>query len=400
MAVVSKLITSSLKAFALDMLSVAQLDFLNSKANAGPQVEAASVLRVRSPRTPKTPKTPKTPTSPYPHTRGSTPSSGVASAFNMHVIREVAQMREAFTSMTSGLQSFARYMDPNVVHLILESRREAKLGVAPAELTIFFSDIAGFTTIAEALPPAIFMDILAEYLDEMSGVIMESSGVVGEFIGDSIMAWWNDPIVLGPGHTAIGIRAALEQQERLAALRNKWLGQDLPEVRARMGLARGSVFAGNIGSRQRMKYGLVGDSVNLASRLEGLCKTYCVDILIEDKARAAPGVDEEFWCRPLDLVQVKGRSGWTELFQVVASKRPAGHAPEASEDVRAFVQDFEVIQEFYRNMRFEEAMVAIDAYLARWHGDMPAQILRGRCKELIANAPGNEWSPVNKLDHK
>merc|ERR1719401_3106425 len=114
--------------------------------------------------------------------------------------------------------------------------------------------------------------------------------------------------------------AALWQQRRLGELRQRWCAMGLPEVRARMGLVRGQVLAGNIGSTQRMKYGLVGDRVNLCSRLEGLCKTYGVDILIDGEAAAAPGVAATYHIRPIDVVAAKGRNEASELFELVGRR--------------------------------------------------------------------------------
>merc|ERR1719277_2476628 len=140
----------------------------------------------------------------------------------------------------------------------------------------------------------------------MSSIIMSKNGIVGEFIGDAIMAWWNVPLELGDQHTVMAMDAALQQQRRLSELRQRWCAAGLPEVRARMGLVRGQVLVGNIGSSQRMKYGLVGDTVNLASRLEGLCKRYGVGIMVDDCAARAPQVADRFFLRPVDLVAVKG----------------------------------------------------------------------------------------------
>merc|ERR1719419_2093080 len=158
----------------------------------------------------------------------------------------------------------------------------------------------------------------------MSTIIMDYEGVVGEFIGDGIMAWWNSPRNIGEFHTVRALTAALEQQRRLAELRQQWCMQGMPDVRVRMGLTRGTVHAGNVGSRRRMKFGLVGDSVNFAARLEALCKRYGVGVLVDGSVYDAPEVATCFLCRPLDLVIVKGRSSATELFEVVAM-RPAGN---------------------------------------------------------------------------
>jgi len=310
-------------------------------------------------------------------------------------IREVAEMREAFNYMSNGLRSFSRYMDPNVVKMLVDSNQQARLGMAKGELTIFFSDIANFTTIAEEMEPEDFMNLLHEYLGEMSDCIMEYQGVVGEFIGDAIMAWWNAPVELGPVHTCLALRSAMAQQQLLRKLRVHWRRRGRPEVRVRMGLVCGDVLAGNIGSHSRMKFGLVGDSVNLASRLEGLCKFYGVSVLIEERARNAPQVDETFFCRLVDIVTVKGRSSPTELFELVGLKECLAHSNEYSR----FVEEFGAIHALYRRRAFTQAVEALESYQQGWPDDVPARLLRSRCEALLANPPGDDWSyVVNMLD--
>jgi len=313
-------------------------------------------------------------------------------------IKEVDEMRNAFNYMSNGIRSFARYMDPAVLQMLVDSNRQAQLGVATVDVTVFFSDIANFTTMAEELDPEDFMKLLGEYLQEMSGVIMRYHGVVGEFIGDAIMAWWNAPVAVSR-HTAQALHAALAQQALLSHLRRRWRKCGNPDVRARMGLVRGTVLAGNIGSSARMKFGLVGDSVNLASRLEGLCKRYHVNILIEESARNAEGVEEEFLCRPLDLVIVKGRSNPTEIFELVAS-RDAVAGTEDEGMYRRYVEEFAAIHELYRAKAFSAALQSLHSYLQVWPKDVPAQMLRERCEALIASPPGEGWTPVEKLQEK
>jgi len=313
-------------------------------------------------------------------------------------IREIDNMRRAFAFMVNGLQSFAKYMDPNVVNLLVQSQQQAQLGVAKAEVSVFFSDIANFTTMAETMEPERFMQLLGDYLEEMSRIILEGQGVVGEFIGDAIMAWWNVPLDLGPEHTKLALRCALAQQRRIQELQETWTSQGYPLVRARMGIVRGHVLAGNIGSSRRMKYGLVGDSVNLASRLEGLCKHYSVSVIIDDSARHAPGVEACFFCRVLDLVTVKGRSGTTELFELVASKETLRE--DEAELHRRFVDDFRDVHRLYRAKAFRDALTALEAYLDTWPDDAPANMMRARCEALVAEPPAEDWTPVNKLTHK
>jgi class 3 adenylate cyclase len=316
-------------------------------------------------------------------------------------IREVTELRESFGQLSNGLRSFAKYMDPYVVQLLVQSQRQATLGVAKADVTVFFSDIADFTTIAEELDPNEFMELFSVYLEEMSRIIMDCSGVVGEFIGDCIMAWWNVPVQVGEFHTRVALTAALLQQIKLAELRGSWLQKGLPTVHSRMGLVKGEVLAGNIGSTQRMKYGLVGDSVNLASRLEGLCGRYGVSILVDQTAKNAPGVEQEFFLRPIDLVTVKGRSHPTELFEVVASQSEGAISPSMGHGMcQRYCDDFHKIHTLYRGRQFQAALGALEEYVGLFPNDKAAQIMKARCEVLIGTPPGDDWTPVEKLNKK
>jgi len=327
--------------------------------------------------------------------------TGRLSRMLMHLApREVVHMRESFVYMVAGLKSFARYMDPEIMRIVVQSKRQAQLGMGKAPVTIFFSDIANFTTIAESLDPETFMSMLSDYLDEMSKIIMGKRGVVGEFIGDAIMAWWNAPIDLGPKHTELALAAALDQQDRVSELREKWMNEGLPEVRVRMGLVRGTVLAGNIGSSQRMKYGLVGDSVNLASRLEGLCKFYGVGIIIEEEAASAPGVREKFHLRLLDLVTVKGRHQATELFQLVGVRASLPDSFESLEEVQFFTDGFTQVHALYRARQFEAARSLLSTYLQRFPQDVPSKMLLQRVETLLQDPPPADWTPVYMLTEK
>jgi len=315
-------------------------------------------------------------------------------------IEEIETMNRTFVNMAAGLRSFSRYMDPYVVQLLLLSRQEAQLGVAKADVTIFFSDIADFTSIAESLEPTQLMQLLGDYLSEMSGIIMKHSGVVGEFVGDAIMAWWNVPWEVDGGrHTVVALASAMEQQQRLAELRQQWCQRGFPEVWARMGLVRSQVLAGNVGSRERMKYGLVGDGVNLASRLEGLCKKFRVQVLVDRATYDSQGVVEEFFLRPVDLVAVKGRQSTTELFEVVASKSQV-RGTSLHDMYSKFCNDFEEIQRAYREGQFQRALELSNEYQKIWPSDQPCRILQERCEDLLKHPPGEDWTPVDRLFEK
>jgi len=315
------------------------------------------------------------------------------------MIREVSDIGRSFEDMANGLRSFSRYMDPHVVQILVQSGQQAKLGVAKAKVTVFFSDIANFTAMAETLEPSVLASLLGEYLNAMSSVIMKHRGIVGEFIGDEIMAWWNTPWHQGRKHTVMALSAAMEQQQMLSKMRQRWEEKGLPTVKARMGLVCGQVLAGNIGSHFRMKYGLVGDSVNLASRLEQLCKRYGVSILVDSRTCDEEGVRDRFFLRPVGLVTVKGRSELTELCEVVACKQQV-RGTSLQDMYTSFCNQFVESNELYRSRKFQASSDALDAYLKIWPSDKPAMLLKEKCEDLIQNPPGEEWTPVERLRDK
>ena len=413
MAAIGLAVTQPLKRISLDMLSMAKLEFLpNShkstmvnlaRRSSTSFVSLAGLGRLMSSLVGKNI------TSETDSDRSSSDSDSDSEQLDLEssrgccshaTPREVVNIRESFLYMVTGLKSFARYMDPEIMRILVKSRRQAQLGMGKAQVTVFFSDIANFTTIAESLEPETFMSMLSEYLDEMSKIIMAKRGVVGEFIGDAIMAWWNVPIDLGHEHTAMALDAALCQQLRLQELRDVWEAKRLPEVRVRMGLVRGTVLAGNIGSSQRMKYGLVGDSVNLASRLEGLCKYYGVSIIIEQDAAFAPAVQNRFHLRLLDLVTVKGRTQATELYQLLAEKRDLPDEFGSEEDLQYFVRGFADIHRLYRSKSLSACAEALLQYRRQFPQDLPSKMLLRRVETLLDEGLPADWTAVHRLTEK
>jgi len=147
-----------------------------------------------------------------------------------------------------------------------------------------------------------------------------------------------------------------------------------------------------------MKYGLVGDSVNLASRLEGLCKYYGVKILIDKVACQAQGVEEKFFCRPVDVVAVKGKNSSTEIFELVGNKAQLGTDEQIS--CSNFCEDFRLIHELYRNKEFERALAMLSEFLQLWPMDVPAQIMKSRCEKDLVSGIDEDWTFVQRMSHK
>jgi adenylate cyclase len=187
------------------------------------------------------------------------------------IILEVDQLQRALEDMKTSLRSFRKYVPADLVAMLMASGQEAALGGERRPLTIYFSDIANFTTISESMDPENLVDHLGDYLQVLSDQILTTGGTVDKYIGDAIMAFWGAPVEL-PDHALAACTAAVRNQKILLELRARWTREGKPPFQARIGINTGEVVVGNIGSAQRLNYTVIGDEVNLASRLEGLNK--------------------------------------------------------------------------------------------------------------------------------
>ncbi|MGH8649620.1 MAG: adenylate/guanylate cyclase domain-containing protein, partial [Burkholderiales bacterium] len=230
---------------------------------------------------------------------------------------EIAALTESFNNMVVGLRekerikdTFGKYVDPRIVKGLLENRLSFT-GGEKRVMTVFFSDLVGFTAMCEQLTPDGVVRFLNQYFTLMSGPIREYGGILDKFIGDAIMAYWGPPFTDEKQHAALACFSALEQMARLAQFRRllpdiMGLRKGLPTVNIRMGIATGDVTVGTIGSESSKGFTVIGDTVNLASRLEGANKEYGTTILINEDTRmlAADAVE----ARELDSIRVVGKS--------------------------------------------------------------------------------------------
>jgi adenylate cyclase len=300
-------------------------------------------------------------------------------------VREVAVVADAVDRMKASLRSFGRYVPADLVREMLAHGQEARLGGETRELTIHFSDIESFTTLSEHLTPTELVGHLAEYLDGMSETIRDHEGTIDKFIGDGIMAFWNAPNAV-PDHAAQGCRAALRAQERLAALRPRWEAAGQPVFKARIGLHTGEVIVGNFGTEERFAYTAMGDSVNLASRLEGQNKAYGTYICASQAVRDAAGPDFEW--RRLDRVAVVGRREGTDVYELLGERGTV--APE----MLAARDRYEVALAAYFARRFDEAAVIFREALELRPGDKAAIYMAGRADDLAGYPPPPDWTGV------
>jgi adenylate cyclase len=288
--------------------------------------------------------------------------------------------------------ALGRYTSPALVRTLLE-RRELldRFGGARQELTVYFSDLRGFTTLSEGMPPERLVELLNAYLSAQTEIVERHGGYVDKYIGDAIMAVWGAPLPVAD-HAARACRAALELRDGLAARRPGWQERFGVELFARAGVNTCQAVAGNVGSARKTQYTVLGDGVNLASRLEGANKAYGSEILVGDATRAAAG--PEFAFRALDLLRVKGKAEGVPVHELVAV------AAALSPDDRAWLAAWDAALALYRAARLAEARAAFAALAAARPADAPAHAYVARCEALAAAPLPPGWDGVFELHDK
>jgi adenylate cyclase len=282
---------------------------------------------------------------------------------------------------------FQQYLPPAEIDKLVEGRKLPDLGGETRELTVCFSDIAGFTRIAEQIgDPHKLVDFMNQYLSEMTDIVMAHGGFVDKYIGDGIVAVFGAPLP-DPNHACNALESALACQLRLTQIQQSFgLPPDRP-VRARIGVNTGDMLVGNIGSRQRKNYTVMGDAVNLASRIEGVNKAYGTQVLVSDLTRNACG--DAFAFREVDTVRVVGRGTPITLFEPMtyaqAAERAALHASYADALASYRAGDFDA---------------AVRQFARIADGDPPATWMLARCRDLQQRPLPADWDAVHDLESK
>jgi len=299
------------------------------------------------------------------------------------LVREINMMNNAVDTMKTGIQSFAKYVPVQLVQELIKTGHAASLGGKKKELTILFTDLADFTSLAEKMPPNDLLHILDQYLQSMSEIIILHKGTVDKYIGDSILAFWGAPKLLN-NHAESACMAALVMKKNLVKLWGQWEKEKMPLLHQRIGINTGDVIVGNIGSPARMDYTVIGDHVNLASRLEGLNKLYSTDILIGDGT--AKQIGPHFLVRPVDWVAVKGKSESGLVHHLICLKDEA--SPSQQLGVDTYIEAFKL----YESRRFVEAKSKFDRANELLGGqDGPSLVLAERCLSYAKEPPPSTW---------
>ncbi|HSN20917.1 MAG TPA: adenylate/guanylate cyclase domain-containing protein [Usitatibacter sp.] len=277
---------------------------------------------------------------------------------------------------------FGTYVPKELVDEMSRNPGEYSMRGESREMTVLFSDVRDFTSISEGLAPADLKEMMNAYLTEMTEVIQEKRGTIDKYIGDAIMAFWGAPLA-DPQHAAHAIEAALAMQKRIRGLDPEFAKRGWPVLNIGVGLNCGEMNVGDMGSRFRRAYTVMGDAVNLASRLEGLTKEYGVGILVsENMVRSAEG----FVYREVDRVVVKGRTEGIGIFE------PLGRIGEVPEAAIAETERFHKALELYRKRRWTEALVQLESLAARAPSAKLYKVYLERAGKFSERAPEPAWN--------
>ncbi len=288
-------------------------------------------------------------------------------------------------------KSFAQYLSPGVIQLIeKDPQKYIHPGGEMKDLTVMFSDIRGFTTISEGLSPDELVRLLNEYLGAMTDIIFKNLGTLDKYIGDAIMAFWGSPYPQ-TDHAFCACSCALQMSRGLAKLNVKWKQENRPPIAIGIGLNTGPVNVGNMGSEKRLAWTVMGDNVNLASRLEGITKEYQIQIVISESTYLE--VAGKFVCRELDKIKVKGKNQPVNIYELL------GVVAEKSK-FESLLAGFDRAMTAYRSQNWRDAAAQFGQLLATYPDDGPTRVFLQRALEYLENAPEPDWDGVYVMKSK
>ncbi len=287
--------------------------------------------------------------------------------------------------------TFSKYLAPTVVKQLIESPDKVELGGEQRDITAFFSDVQGFTSISENLSPQALVELLNEFLTEMTDIILQHEGTVDKFEGDAIIAFFGAPNVL-ENHAQTATSACIEMQARLITLRKDWLDKGWPELNMRIGLCSGLAVVGNMGSKNRMDYTMMGDTVNTAARLEGVNKIYGVYMLISESTRER--LDSRIVCREIDSIHVVGKQKSITIFE------PLGFQESVSRQTMELVSLYAAGLSAYRSKDWQGAIAFFRKALENEPEDGPSKTMLNRSEAYQQKPPPADWIGAFSMSSK
>lgn len=317
---------------------------------------------------------------------------------------EVGTLTKSFNFFINELRmkeemrnAFGKYIDPRILERVLLRPGAVESVVGKQEMAVSFADLAGFTGIGELLTPAAVVNLLNSHFSLQADAVQRHQGVIDKFIGDAVMAFWGIPFTKEGEHAALACSAALDQVQALEKLERMLpeitgLRKNLPHLSQRIGISTGEVVAGSIGSDNARSYTVIGDTVNLASRLEQANRFYGTNILICQTTRLRAG--EHFLAREIDLIVVKGKSESTRIYELLGMREHS-----AAERV-ALVEAFSAALASYRERDWDRAEIGFRKCLDLWKNDAPSLLFLERINTFRKNPPSNSWTGEWVFDAK
>lgn len=286
--------------------------------------------------------------------------------------------------------AFQYYLTASVINEMLKDPSKLKLGGDKKNLSVLFSDIRGFTTISEKLTPEELVHLLNEYLTAMTDIVFKYDGTLDKYMGDAIMAIFGAPLDQ-PDHAKRACLTALDMMEKLRLLQKKWQEEGKPPLNIGIGINSGDMVVGNMGSQMRFDYTVMGDMVNLGSRLEGTNKEYGSNIIFSEFTYDA--VKDHVCCRELDSVRVKGKKLPVKIYELLGEKKEEAKW-------KNLIDSFEKGLALYRACKWDEAIAAFEKTLTIRPDDETSRIYIERCKNLKENPPPMPWDGVFVMTKK
>jgi adenylate cyclase len=287
--------------------------------------------------------------------------------------------------------AFSTYLAPSVVKNLLESPEKLVLGGEKRVITAFFSDVQGFTSISERLNPEALVELLNEFLTEMTDIILRHEGTVDKFEGDAIIAFFGAPNDI-ENQAEVACMACIDMQQRLVELRRKWASEGKPELNMRIGMCTGPAVVGNMGSKNRMDYTMMGDTVNTAARLEGANKAYGTYTMIAEATRRDAG--DWIRVRELDAVNVVGKAEPIRVYELI------GYPNQVDEHLAAVMDFYSRGLHAYRSRQWDAAISMFKRALAVRPKDGPSRTLLARCAHYRQHPPEAGWNGAHTMKTK
>lgn len=317
---------------------------------------------------------------------------------------EVGMLTSSFNSMVGELRvkeqiknTFGKYLDPRIVESLLRDEGDTNTSGERQVMTVFFSDVKGFSAISEALTPAGLVNVMNQYFTLATEPITRYHGVVDKFIGDAVMAFWGPPFTDEKDHARLACLAALDQFSKLEELRLMMpeltgMRKNVPEISIRVGLSTGDLVVGNIGSNTLRSYTVMGDTVNTASRLEGANKEYGTRILMSEETYLL--VKDVAETREIDLIRVLGKSNPVHIFELL------GMQGSVADSVLELRHQFEKGIRAYQQQDWQQAQADFEKCLSNNPFDQPSKLFLQRVNTLRETPPPKDWDGVWHLTKK